>query len=734
MNLRVFLPVLAFPFLVVSGRTAAPEEAAQQLARRVVPALGGQLTFEAIPSDHGRDVFEIESRGGKIVLRGNNGVAMASALNRYLEEFEGAEISWNCGNQLALRDLPPPVPEKLRVASPHQFRYAYNYCTHGYTMAWWDWARWERELDFLALKGINLALIIEGQEQVWIEALQQLGYTNSEVRQWLCLPSHQPWQYMANMEAYGGGIPQSAVDQRAELGRNILTRMRELGIEPVLQGYYGMVPSDFKKRYPAAKIHPQGEWGGLFRPDMLDPLDPLFMKVAGAFYDAQAKLLGRAGFLAADPFHEGGSTEGIDLAACGRAIYGSMAKASPRVVWVLQSWMDNPRQPMLDALDKSRLLVLDLFGESKENWRERGQFGQTPWLWCTIHNFGGNVGLSGQLDKLRTLPVKALAEAGPGKGQMHGIGALMEGSETQPLMWELFFGNAWRSDAPDVNLWLRDYARRRYGRPALPAVRALQVLHETVYSAKVADFPLNSVICARPSLEPYPKARLWGTTEPYYDTTRLVEAWRSLLEAAPECAGSDGYRYDLADVSRQVLADLGGRYHRAVLQAFASKDPAAVKQLGGKMLGLLRDLDELLATRREFLLGIWLADSRKFGQTPEEKDRCERGARELLTTWTSRDNITDYANRQWAGLVGTFYFSRWQTWLEALQSSLASGEAINVDAIRARIRDGELAWTARHDPYPTEPSGETLAVSRRLFEKYSADASAPVSAADQPPH
>jgi alpha-N-acetylglucosaminidase len=152
------------------------------------------------------------------------------------------------------------------------------------------------------------------------------------------------------------------------------------------------------------------------------------------------------------------------------------------------------------------------------------------------------------------------------------------------------------------------------------------------------------------------------------------------------------------------------------------------------MLGLLRDLDELLATRREFLLGIWLADSRKFGQTPEEKDRCERGARELLTTWTSRDNITDYANRQWAGLVGTFYFSRWQTWLEALQSSLASGEAINVDAIRARIRDGELAWTARHDPYPTEPSGETLAVSRRLFEKYSADASAPVSAADQPPH
>jgi hypothetical protein len=27
----------------------------------------------------------------------------------------------------------------VRVTSPHAFRYAYNFCTHGYTMAWWDW-------------------------------------------------------------------------------------------------------------------------------------------------------------------------------------------------------------------------------------------------------------------------------------------------------------------------------------------------------------------------------------------------------------------------------------------------------------------------------------------------------------------------------------------------------------------------------------------------------------------
>ncbi|HUL54678.1 MAG TPA: alpha-N-acetylglucosaminidase [Opitutaceae bacterium] len=719
MNLRRFLPAALLPVLMLRGAPATPDDAARQLAQRVVPALAGHFSFETIPADGGRDVFEIEGVGGKVVLRGNNGVALASALNRYVEEFGHGDISWNCGDQLALPEPLPPVPQKVRVVSPHRFRYAYNYCTHGYTMAWWDWPRWERELDFLALKGVNLALVIEGQEQVWIDAYGAFGYTAAEVRRWLCLPSHQPWQYMANMEDYGGPVPPAVIERRVALGRKIVARMRELGMEPVLQGYYGMVPSDFKTRFPQAKVHPQGDWNEVQRPDMLDPLDPLFAKMATAFYAAQERLLGPVGYLDADPFHEGGSTEGIDLAACGRAIFGAMDRARPGVTWVLQGWLDNPRQPMIDGLDKSRLLVLDLFCDTKENWRVRDQFGHTPWLWCTIQSWGGNVGLGGDLDGLRAKPALALAEAGPGKGQMRGIGALLEGSETQPLLWGMFFGNAWRSDAPDLGDWLRDYAHRRYGAASPAVVQALQIEVETVYAHQGY---VESVVCARPSFEPYPKARLWGSTEPGYDTTRFAEAWRSLLAAAPACGGSDGYRYDLADVGRQVLADLAGRYHRAILQAYAAKDAPAVGRLSSRMLGLFDDLDALLATRKEFLLGVWLADARRYGTTKDEQDLCEVGARELLTTWTSHDNVTDYANRQWSGLVGTFYRARWQTWLDALQASLATGKALDFQSVRAIIRDGDLAWTRQHDGYPAEPRGQTIEVARRLFEKYATDA------------
>jgi len=63
-------------------------------------------------------------------------------------------------------------------------------------------------------------------------------------------------------------------------------------------------------------------------------------------------------------------------------------------------------------------------------------------------------------------------------------------------------------------------------------------------------------------------------------------------------------------------------------------------------------MDRLTGTRRELLLGNWLAEARAWGQSTGECDLCERNARELLTIWTSAYNISDYANRQWNGLAG----------------------------------------------------------------------------------
>jgi alpha-N-acetylglucosaminidase len=560
--------------------------------------------------------------------------------------------------------------------------------------------------------------VIEGQESVWIQTLEKFGSANADVRAWLVMPSHQPWMYMDNMEGYGGPVSQTVVARRLELGRKIIARMRELGIEPCLPGYYGMVPPDFKAKFPKAKIHSQGDWVELRRPDILDPTDPLFPQVAAAFYAAQTNLFGGTHFYAADPFHEGGSTAGIDLGAAGRAIFQPMGGAT----WVLQSWQANPRPEMIASLDKNKLLVLDLFCEDHENWRLRHNFDGTPWLWCTIHNFGGNVDMGGRLAWMGAGPVTALND--PTKGRMSGIGALMEGGQVNPVLWELFFGNAWRSTAPDFEHWLDDYSRRRYGVKSPEAEQAWKILAKTIYDAPVAQgqYPANSVVCARPSLDPHQRAREWASTEPYYDTTQLVPAWKLLLAAAPAAQSSDGYRYDLCDVGRQVLVDLGTRYDQQIITAFTNGDTAALSQLSAKLLGLIRDLDTLAGTRREMLLGTWLADARSWGGTVADKDLCEQNARELLTVWTAGDNITDYSNRQWNGLLGDFYYHRWELWLQALNDSLVQKAVLDEPATRAQIRDWELAWTRTHNHFRTQPQGDVIAISRGLFEKYAPDA------------
>jgi alpha-N-acetylglucosaminidase len=728
------LLLCALFLLAGNGLRAADNEqttrAAEALIARIVPDAAQHFIVETIPAEKGQDVFEIESRGGKIILRGDTAVAIASALNWYLQNSCRCDISWNCGDQLRLPRPLPALPVKIHIVSPHRFRYAYNFCTYGYTMAWWDWPKWEHELDYLALNGVNLALVIEGQESAWVQTFKNFGYSDEAIRSWVVDPAHLPWMEMDNMESYGGPLSPQLVARRLALGQKIIARMRELGMEPVLPGYYGMVPPDFHKKFPAANVHAQGDWVKLKRPDILDPTDAMFAKVASAYYAAQQTLFGGANFYDADPFHEGGSTTNIDITAAGRAIQGAMGNAT----WVLQSWEKNPRQEMVDALDKNKVLVLDLFCEDHENWRLRNNFNGSPWLWCAINSFGGNTKFGGRLAWMAQGPEAALTATN--KGRMSGIGALMEATGVNPALWERFWGNSWSAGTPDMDLWLSLYAERRYGAKIPTAEQAWDILADTVYSEpppSTAHHNKPAVdmrpILTQPKLpasmiQPIPDRPI---TQIHYDPAQLVQAWKLLLAAAPQAKMSDGYCFDLCDVGRQALANLSANYNRQITNAFQMRDAKKLQEAGDKMLGLIRDLDELAGTRREWLLGIWIQNARSWGGSREERDQCERNARELLTTWTRYDNIPDYANRQWNGLLGDFYYHRWQMWLEALNASLANNTPFDETATRDKIRNWEVAWTQQTGGhFLTKPHGDAIAISQKLFDKYAEEASMPL--------
>ena len=105
-------------------------------------------------------------------------------------------------------------------------RYAYNYCTLSYSMAFWGEEEWRNELDWLALNGVNAVLDATAQEEVWRRFLQEVGYTAQEAKDYISGPAYYAWSYMANMAGYGGPVHDSWFVDRTELARSNQLSMR----------------------------------------------------------------------------------------------------------------------------------------------------------------------------------------------------------------------------------------------------------------------------------------------------------------------------------------------------------------------------------------------------------------------------------------------------------------------------------------------------------------------------
>ena len=85
-------------------------------------------------------------------------------------------------------------------------------------------------------------------------------------------------------------------------------------------------------------------------------------------------------------------------------------------------------------------------------------------------------------------------------------------------------------------------------------------------------------------------------------------------------------------------------------------------------------MTEVLRTCPEFSLDDWIRDARAWGKSEAEKDYFEMNARTLITLWGDTTHLSDYANRDWDGLVETFYKVRWQMFFDAVLAAFDAGE------------------------------------------------------------
>lgn len=690
------------------------------LLERIDKGASRKFVIERLKGE--KDFFELDQKGNKVVVRGNNYVSIATGINWYLKYYAGINLSWN-GMKADLPEVLPPVLKKERHETDLKLRYDFNYCTFSYSMAFWDWKRWEQEIDWMALHGINLPLAMVGTDVVWKNVLEELGYTREEINAFIAGPGFQAWWLMNNLEGWGGPNPDSWYERQEELQKRILKRMREYGIEPVLPGYSGMVPHNAKDRLGLNVADP-GRWNGYPRPAFLQPTDPQFERIAALYYQEMTRLYGKASYYSMDPFHEGGNTSGVDLEAAGKAIWKAMKQANPRAAWVVQAWGANPRPQMIRTLPAGDMVVLDLFSESRPQWgdpasswyRKEG-FGQHDWLFCMLLNYGGNVGLHGKMAHLIEEFYKA-KDSSFGK-TLKGVGMTMEGIENNPVMYELLCELPWREQRFSKDEWLEGYLKARYGKSDSQVSQAWMLLSNTIYNCPAASTQQGtheSILCARPSWKAY-QVSSWSEMSDYYDPADVIRAAGMMVEAAERFRGNNNFEYDLVDIVRQAVAEKGRLMYRVLVDAYKAGDRELFKLSSDRFLRLILMQDRLLATRPEFKVGRWLESARNLGSTEEEKDWYEWNARVQITTWGNRvaaddGGLHDYAHREWNGLLRDFYYLRWKTWLDEQLKSFEGGQPKTIDFYAL-----EEPWTLKHNSYASEAEGNPVDIACEIYRE-----------------
>lgn len=176
--------------------------AARGVIQRTIPELEDRLILKIVPSENEKDYCEIKALDGILTVKGNNAISLCRGVYDYLRSDLHCIISWD-GNQLEIPERLPDT-ELRKIVSPVKFRHYLNLCTAGYTMAFWDWERWEREIDWMALHGINMPLAMNGQEKVWQSVWQKMGLSDLEARTFFSGPAFLPWSRMGCLSKWGG--------------------------------------------------------------------------------------------------------------------------------------------------------------------------------------------------------------------------------------------------------------------------------------------------------------------------------------------------------------------------------------------------------------------------------------------------------------------------------------------------------------------------------------------------
>ncbi|XP_068202861.1 alpha-N-acetylglucosaminidase-like [Palaemon carinicauda] len=850
--------------------------AVEGLVKRLLPDRAGEFSFSVDPSigPEGKDTFQVMSPGvnASVDVLGTSGVAAAWGLLHYLKYSCNAHVSWEA-DQLALPDSLPEA--NIKITSNDRFRYYQNVCTVSYSMAWWKWSRWEREIDWMALNGINMPLAFTGQEAIWQRVYSKLGVTQEELDSHFAGPAFLAWGRMGNILGWGGPLPQSWHEQTLSLQHQILQRMREFGMTPVLPAFAGHVPGGLMRVYPDANITRLGSWSHFnctySCTFLLDPNDPLFQDIGSKFIQEMTSEFGTDHLYNCDTFNEmtPQSDDPDYLRSVGASVFSAMTEADPSAIWVMQGWLFYNaasfwKKPQAKALVTSvpigRMLVLDLASEMAPQYsRLESYFGQ-PFIFCMLHDYGGVDGFFGNVDGLLNNMMEARNFPNV---TIVGTGLTPEGINQNYVMYDLMNELAWRTTPPNITDWAESYSSRRYNSANSKLQEAWQLLMKSVYNNGDRANHGKYVLMLRPNLQSkedwiwysiddvvkawdlfieaiyvadeesiqrnqesseigarvksdgnfgtknvVPLGQAISEPQEFQDPGEEREKSHSLISEDPESSflndsnksrrspmkkseekalthpartlldedlnvenkasmmnhslgemnlqrleflgetndrimeaesemkiNADDesvsrhlstlqteatFMHDVVDLTRQILQILGGQEALRMIGYYHDGDKFGVEVTSDNLQTILKDMDYILATSPDFLLGTWVKDAASWATNEQERELYVYNALNQVTLWGPEGQIIDYAGKQWSGLISDYVRPRWELFGSMLVKSLEDGTPFDSNEFKRRVFE-EIEEPMSKDvnaTFPSEPTGNTIPTALLLYLKY----------------
>lgn len=568
------------------------------------------------------------------------------------------------------------------------------------------------------MHGINLPLAWVGAEKFLFEIFQEIGLTDEEISTFLSGPSFQGWNRFGNIQgSWTGDLPKSWLDSQFEMNKQIVARMVELGMTPVLPSFTGFVPSAISRVLPNADVILGSQWQRFpdkyTRVSFLQPTDPSFAILQKSFIAKQQAAYGNVSHIyTLDQYNEINppSNDPDYLRNISYTTWQSLKAADPEAIWMMQGWLffsnsafwnDSLIEAWFSGVDDSDMIVLDLFSESQPQFQRTNSYYGKPWIWCQLHDYGGNMGLYGQIMNVTVNAIEALESS----SSLVGYGLTMEGQEQEnQIMYDLLLDQAWSRTPIDTEKYFEDWVTTRYsGSVTVPKglYHAWEAMRSTVYNN--TNLTTTAVTKSLFGLEPKRSGLVNRTghhaTTVNYDPAVLVDAWKSFSLAGTDNIllwANPAYLYDLVDITRQVLANEFINLYTELINIYGSPSPSpsALASAGHKLITILDTLDLVLSTNENFRLATWIdrAIARAEGDA-RNTVMYEYDARNQVTLWGPTGEISDYASKDWSGLVSTYYKPRWQIFVDYLESTPT--EFYNATALHDELLDFEMRW--QHD-------------------------------------